>query len=216
MFVNEQPGDGSSMDVSEVGGDLPKPMDFWQKEHAKHELMGHKLTVAFHQPQPQTNENLEARVMELTNRAAAEAAADMEKERKNQEAEKKERDRLMKKKNLTPEERARLEQLLALQQLAWAKQRLTGVLRITPYDEVVFKGPFSEYSCATIRLMNPSDKVVYYKVLVNNPRHYIVKPAAGILKPGDSIFAVVILEQQEYCEKLEQKCKLREICETGF
>ena len=79
--------------------------------------------------------------MDLTSRAAAEAAAEMERERRREEAERKEREKLLKKRILTPEERARLEVLLALQALALAKQKLTGILRIVPPEEVVFLGP---------------------------------------------------------------------------
>lgn len=172
--------------------------------------MFHKFTVAFHQ-QTMTKDKLDGIMVDLTSRAAAEAAAEMERERRRDEMLRKERERLLKKGKLTPEERARLEVLLALQALALAKQKLTGILRIVPTEEVVFAGPFSEYACSTIRLTNPSDKHIYYKVLVTNPKHYIIKPSFGILKPGETAISVVIIEQQEVYANMEKECKFLNI-----
>uniref|UniRef100_A0AC34RCB4 Major sperm protein n=1 Tax=Panagrolaimus sp. JU765 TaxID=591449 RepID=A0AC34RCB4_9BILA len=156
LVVRHAPGDKKVESMEESVDDhskshelkeLPDPHDFWQLEHPKKDIMYHKFPVAFFQPNQMTKEQLETTVRELTSRAAAEAADEMEREREREDEERREREILLKKgKNLTPEERARLEMLQALAQIALAKKNIHGILRVTPPEELVFHGPYTEYT----------------------------------------------------------------------
>uniref|UniRef100_A0AC34GLM5 Major sperm protein n=1 Tax=Panagrolaimus sp. ES5 TaxID=591445 RepID=A0AC34GLM5_9BILA len=88
MYVKDAPGDlksqASQVDEPEAPiKELAPPADFWAKDHSKKDIMFHKFTVAFHQ-QTMTKDKLDGILMDLTSRAAAEAAAEMERERRRE------------------------------------------------------------------------------------------------------------------------------------
>ena len=39
----------------------------------------------------------------------------------------------------------------------------------------------------TLKLGNPTEKMVAFKVKTTAPRHYCVKPNSGLVKPNDSV-----------------------------
>ena len=47
-----------------------------------------------------------------------------------------------------------------------------------------FLAAFSEVVTTTLRLDNPSDRIVYFKVKTTAPKHYCVRPNSGVIKPG--------------------------------
>lgn len=49
-----------------------------------------------------------------------------------------------------------------------------------------FIGPFTEVVQTELKLKNPSDKKVCFKVKTTAPKRYCVRPNSGILEPGAS------------------------------
>lgn len=77
------------------------------------------------------------------------------------------------------------------------------VLRLDPSTELTFnsnngasfgKAPFSDVVTSKLRLDNPSDSIVYFKVKTTAPKHYCVRPNSGIIKPGHSAEISVLLQ----------------------
>lgn len=49
-----------------------------------------------------------------------------------------------------------------------------------------FSGPFTEVVQTEMKLTNPSNKKVCFKVKTTAPKRYCVRPNSGILDPGTS------------------------------
>ncbi|XP_065904265.1 vesicle-associated membrane protein-associated protein B-like [Dysidea avara] len=58
------------------------------------------------------------------------------------------------------------------------------LLLLEPSKEVRFQGPYTEIVTSYMKLTNPTDKRVGYKVKTNAPRQYTVEPNNGILEPN--------------------------------
>ena len=52
---------------------------------------------------------------------------------------------------------------------------------------VFFSGPFSEVVTADLKLTNPSEKKVCFKVKTTAPKRYCVRPNSGVLDPKNSV-----------------------------
>lgn len=50
-----------------------------------------------------------------------------------------------------------------------------------------YLGPFTVPTTSLLKLANPSDKRVCFKIKTTAPKRYCVRPNAGILEPGNSI-----------------------------
>ena len=50
---------------------------------------------------------------------------------------------------------------------------------------VSFIGPFKDVVTAELKLINPSDQRVCFKVKTTAPKRYCVRPNSGIIEPGD-------------------------------
>ncbi|CAJ0962607.1 unnamed protein product, partial [Mesorhabditis belari] len=70
----------------------------------------------------------------------------------------------------------------------------TQVLQITPPLELQFQGPFTDVSTAPLKLANPTDRSVCFKVKTTAPKQYCVRPNSGIIPPGKSAEVSVMLQ----------------------
>jgi len=71
------------------------------------------------------------------------------------------------------------------------------ILKIEPEHELKFKGPFTVPTTSLLKLANPSDKRVCFKIKTTAPKRYCVRPNAGILEPGQSISIAVVFQPCE-------------------
>ena len=51
----------------------------------------------------------------------------------------------------------------------------------------LLSGPFNEVVTADLKLTNPSDKTVCFKVKTTAPKRYCVRPNSGVLDPKKSV-----------------------------
>ena len=49
------------------------------------------------------------------------------------------------------------------------------------------KGPFRDVVTAELKLANPSEKKVCFKVKTTAPKRYCVRPNSGIIEPGGKV-----------------------------
>lgn len=47
-------------------------------------------------------------------------------------------------------------------------------------------GPFNKVVTTELRLTNPTDRRVCYKVKTNAPQQYFVRPTSGLVEPGQN------------------------------
>lgn len=57
------------------------------------------------------------------------------------------------------------------------------VLLLEPDSELHFKGPFNDVVTSHLKLSNPTDKRICFKVKTTAPKRYCVRPNSGILEP---------------------------------
>uniref|UniRef100_A0A8B9HGN1 Vesicle-associated membrane protein-associated protein A n=1 Tax=Astyanax mexicanus TaxID=7994 RepID=A0A8B9HGN1_ASTMX len=70
-----------------------------------------------------------------------------------------------------------------------------------------FKSPFTDVVTANLKLTNPSDKKVCFKVKTTAPRRYCVRPNSGAIDPGASIIISVMLQPFDYDPNEKSKHK---------
>uniref|UniRef100_A0A8D1LRU0 Vesicle-associated membrane protein-associated protein A n=1 Tax=Sus scrofa TaxID=9823 RepID=A0A8D1LRU0_PIG len=58
------------------------------------------------------------------------------------------------------------------------------ILVLDPPTDLKFKGPFTDVVTTNLKLRNPSDRKVCFKVKTTAPRRYCVRPNSGIIDPG--------------------------------
>ncbi|XP_056279480.1 vesicle-associated membrane protein-associated protein B-like isoform X2 [Pseudoliparis swirei] len=81
------------------------------------------------------------------------------------------------------------------------------VLGLEPQHELKFRGPFTDVVTATLKLTNPTDRNVCFKVKTTAPRRYCVRPNSGIIDPGNSINVSVMLQPFDYDPNEKSKHK---------
>ncbi|XP_061745402.1 vesicle-associated membrane protein-associated protein B/C-like isoform X2 [Nerophis ophidion] len=81
------------------------------------------------------------------------------------------------------------------------------VLLLEPQHELRFRGPFTDVVTSTLKLTNPTDRNVCFKVRTTAPRRYCVRPNNGILDAGTSILLSVMLQPFDYDPKEKSKHK---------
>lgn len=66
---------------------------------------------------------------------------------------------------------------------------LCHVLCVNAHDVLLFffSGPFTDVVTANLKLKNPSDRKVCFKVKTTAPRRYCVRPNSGIIEPGATL-----------------------------
>jgi len=72
-------------------------------------------------------------------------------------------------------------------------------LILEPPDELTFVGPFTdEFTTATLKLSNPTQKLMCYKIKTTAPKRYCVCPNSGFLEPKTAITVAVNLHSLKY------------------
>ncbi|TNN60304.1 Vesicle-associated membrane protein-associated protein B [Liparis tanakae] len=81
------------------------------------------------------------------------------------------------------------------------------VLGLEPQHELKFRGPFTDVVTATLKLTNPTDRNVCFKVKTTAPRRYCVRPNSGTIDPGNSVNVSVMLQPFDYDPNEKSKHK---------
>lgn len=81
------------------------------------------------------------------------------------------------------------------------------VLILEPSTELKFKGPFNDVVTSTLKLSNPTDKRVCFKVKTTAPRRYCVRPNSGLVEARGMVSVAVMLQPFEYDPQEKNKHK---------
>lgn len=95
--------------------------------------------------------------------------------------------------------------------------RAEQVLVLEPQHELKFRGPFTDVVTATLKLTNPTERNVCFKVKTTAPRRYCVRPNSGIIDAGTSINVSVMLQPFDYDpnEKSKHKFMVQSLLAPG-
>ncbi|KAG5838968.1 hypothetical protein ANANG_G00229380 [Anguilla anguilla] len=85
--------------------------------------------------------------------------------------------------------------------------RQDQVLLLEPQHELKFRGPFTDVVTTTLKLSNPTDRNVCFKVKTTAPRRYCVRPNSGVIDSGTSINVSVMLQPFDYDPNEKSKHK---------
>nr|ADO28125.1 vesicle-associated membrane protein-associated protein a [Ictalurus furcatus] len=85
--------------------------------------------------------------------------------------------------------------------------KLEQILILDPPSDLKFKGPFTDVVTTNLKLRNPSDKKVCFKVKTTAPRRYCVRPNSGSIDPGSSVIISVMLQPFDYDPNEKSKHK---------
>ncbi|KAI4886587.1 hypothetical protein NFI96_000786 [Prochilodus magdalenae] len=72
---------------------------------------------------------------------------------------------------------------------------------------MLYKGPFTDVVTTTLKLANPTDRNVCFKVKTTAPRRYCVRPNSGVIDAGTSINVSVMLQPFDYDPNEKSKHK---------
>jgi len=72
------------------------------------------------------------------------------------------------------------------------------VLIIDPPVELSFTGPFDKAVTSSMRLRNPGDRKVCFKIKTTAPKRYCVKPNSGVVDPAQELKIAVSLQPFDY------------------
>uniref|UniRef100_A0A672QRT8 Vesicle-associated membrane protein-associated protein A n=1 Tax=Sinocyclocheilus grahami TaxID=75366 RepID=A0A672QRT8_SINGR len=89
----------------------------------------------------------------------------------------------------------------------WTKIFLAWFISKCDVLLLFFSGPFTDVVTANLKLKNPSDKKVCFKVKTTAPRRYCVRPNSGIIDPGATLFISVMLQPFDYDPNEKSKHK---------
>lgn len=81
------------------------------------------------------------------------------------------------------------------------------ILLIEPQGELRFRGPFTSPVTTYMKLTNPSDHKVYFKIKTTAPKKYCVRPNSGALKPKGVIEIAVCLQPFDFVPGEKNKHK---------
>ncbi|KAM7400242.1 hypothetical protein PAMA_004780 [Pampus argenteus] len=85
--------------------------------------------------------------------------------------------------------------------------KLDQILVLDPPSDLKFKGPFTDVVTTSLKLKNPSDKKVCFKVKTTAPRRYCVRPNSGVIDPGATVSISVMLQPFDYDPNEKSKHK---------
>ncbi|CAL8279173.1 unnamed protein product [Lota lota] len=85
--------------------------------------------------------------------------------------------------------------------------KLDQVLILDPPADLKFKGPFTDVVTTNLKLKNPSDRRVCFKVKTTAPRRYCVRPNSGVIEPGATVTISVMLQPFDYDPNEKSKHK---------
>jgi len=77
-------------------------------------------------------------------------------------------------------------------------EKKTQVLLIEPPIELTFTGPFTQAVSSYMKLKNPSDRKVCFKIKTTAPKRYCVKPNSGVVDPNSEVQIAVSLQPFDY------------------
>lgn len=72
------------------------------------------------------------------------------------------------------------------------------ILALDPPYELRFRGPFTDVVTSELKLSNPSEKRVCFKVKTTAPKRYCVRPNSGLIEPSQSVTVAVMLQPFDY------------------
>ncbi|MGH0160706.1 UNVERIFIED_CONTAM: hypothetical protein FKN15_040016 [Acipenser sinensis] len=78
---------------------------------------------------------------------------------------------------------------------------------IEPGSFIIVSGPFTDVVTTNLKLKNPSDRKVCFKVKTTAPRRYCVRPNSGMIEPGSFIIVSVMLQPFDYDPNEKSKHK---------
>ncbi|KAJ8784351.1 hypothetical protein J1605_008356 [Eschrichtius robustus] len=78
---------------------------------------------------------------------------------------------------------------------------------ISPSPSRKTQGPFTDVVTTNLKLRNPSDRKVCFKVKTTAPRRYCVRPNSGIIDPGLTVTVSVMLQPFDYDPNEKSKHK---------
>uniref|UniRef100_F7GG16 Vesicle-associated membrane protein-associated protein A n=1 Tax=Monodelphis domestica TaxID=13616 RepID=F7GG16_MONDO len=85
---------------------------------------------------------------------------------------------------------------------------------VDPPTDLKFKGPFTDVVTTDLKLRNPSDRKVCFKVKTTAPCRYCVRPNSGIIDPGLTVTVSVMLQPFDY--EPNEKSKHKFMVQTIF
>ncbi|XP_061551136.1 VAMP (vesicle-associated membrane protein)-associated protein A, like [Phycodurus eques] len=85
--------------------------------------------------------------------------------------------------------------------------KLDQVLVLEPPVDLKFKGPFTDVVTTNLKLKNPSDRRVCFKVKTTAPRRYCVRPNSGVIEAGAAVNISVMLQPFDYDPNEKSKHK---------
>ncbi|KAK3887893.1 hypothetical protein Pcinc_008043 [Petrolisthes cinctipes] len=80
-------------------------------------------------------------------------------------------------------------------------------LILEPCQELKFKGPFTDVVTSELKLSNPTEKRVCFKVKTTARRRYRIQPNSGVIVPHGSVSVSVMLQPFEYSPYEKNKDK---------
>ncbi|KAK6627462.1 hypothetical protein RUM43_002695 [Polyplax serrata] len=81
------------------------------------------------------------------------------------------------------------------------------VLLIEPSSELRFRGPFTTPVTSFMKLTNPIDKKVCFKIKTTAPKKYCVRPNSGVLDPNSKVEIAVSLQPFDFDPNEKNKHK---------
>ncbi|KAM9482160.1 vesicle-associated membrane protein-associated protein B/C [Clarias gariepinus] len=81
------------------------------------------------------------------------------------------------------------------------------ILLLEPQHDLKFRGPFTDVVTTTLKLANPTDRNVCFKVKTTAPRRYCVRPNSGVIEAGTSVNVSVMLQPFDYDPNEKSKHK---------
>jgi len=84
-------------------------------------------------------------------------------------------------------------------------EKVPQILTIEPDTELVFRGPFKDVVTTILKLSNPSDQKVCFKVKTTAPKRYCVRPNCGLIESNESVNVAVMLQPFDYKDENENK-----------
>ncbi|XP_039999955.1 VAMP (vesicle-associated membrane protein)-associated protein A, like [Xiphias gladius] len=85
--------------------------------------------------------------------------------------------------------------------------KLDQILILDPPSDLRFKGPFTDVITTNLKLKNPSDRRVCFKVKTTAPRRYCVRPNSGVIDAGATVNISVMLQPFDYDPNEKSKHK---------
>ncbi|XP_003384603.1 PREDICTED: vesicle-associated membrane protein-associated protein B/C-like isoform X2 [Amphimedon queenslandica] len=89
------------------------------------------------------------------------------------------------------------------------------VLELDPPTELIFRGPFNEIVTTSLKLTNPTNEKVGFKVKTTAPKQYCVRPNSGIIESHDEQQVSVMLQPLEdipLADRMKHKFMVQSMC----